>query len=118
MERFLGALAFKGVCRNHPAKSWALKYWIPEWISSYNVSLWFEQNLCGTPSFGLRFQRKVPWGNEDTIIRFSSQGDTEGIKAILESGKGSLNDVDPNHGLTPLHVSPSQSPSQRTLPFS
>ena len=105
LKRFLGALSFRGTCRNHAARLWEVKWWTPEWILNYNVYLLFERAACGTPSFGLRCQRKVPWGEQDTIIRFSLTGDTAGIKSILESGHGSLHDTDPNHGLTALHVS-------------
>lgn len=105
LRRFIGALTFKGVCQNHPTKSSEIKYWVPEWVSNYNIQLWFDRNECGTPSLGLKLQRKVPWGGEDTIIRFSFLGDTEGIKSILQSRRGTLDDVDPNHGRTPLHVS-------------
>jgi hypothetical protein len=53
----------------------------------------------------MKFRRRVAWGSEDTIIRFSIVGDTNGIRSILQSGTGSLNDIDPNHGRTALHVS-------------
>lgn len=105
LRRFLGALTFKGVCQSHPTKSSEIKYWIPDWASNYNVQLWLERNVCGTPSFGLKLQRKVPWGGEDTILRFSFLGDTDGIKNVLQSGRGTLDDVDQNHSRTPLHVS-------------
>lgn len=106
LQRFIGALQFRGTCKNHGAKLWEAKYWVPEWVSNYNIYLLFERTASGDPSLGLKFQRKVPWGTEDTIIRFSFSGDVNGIKAILMSKTGSLNDIDPNHGRTALHVSP------------
>lgn len=104
LKRFLGALAFRGSCQNHATSLWELKYWAPLWLSNYNVYVLFERTSCGTPSVGLKFQRKVSWGGGDSIIRFSLVGDTAGIKLMLDSRKGSLEDVDPNHGLTALHV--------------
>ncbi|KAL1872012.1 hypothetical protein VTK73DRAFT_1756 [Phialemonium thermophilum] len=46
---------------------------------------------------------RVPWGGEDSIIRFSLVGDTDGIRSVLQKGMGSLDDIEPNHGLTALH---------------
>jgi hypothetical protein len=105
LKRFVGALTFRGTCQNHTSKLWELKYWVPQWISNYNVYLLFERTASGNPSLGMKFQRKVAWGGEDTIIRFSFVGDAYGIKSILQSGMGSLDDIDPNHGRTALHVS-------------
>jgi hypothetical protein len=104
LKRFVGALKFRGKCRNHTSNLWELKYWVPEWMANYNIYLLFERSACGNPSIGIRFQRKVPWGRDDTIIRFSLVGDTQGIKSILQSGMAALDDTDPNHGLTALHV--------------
>lgn len=104
LKRFVGALSFRGSCQNHSARLWEVKYWMPYWISNYNIYLLFEKTAYGAPSLGLKFQRKVPWGGEDTIIRFAFLGDTEGIKAVLESGRGSLDDVDPDYGRSGLHV--------------
>lgn len=111
LKAFFGSLSFRGTCSNHASNLWELKYWIPEWISNYNVYLLFEKNSCGSPSLGLRFPRKVPWGGQDTIIRFSLLGDVSGIRSILERGQGSLHDVDPNHSRTALHVSSTLIPS-------
>jgi hypothetical protein len=106
LKRFFGALAYRGTCRNHTANLWELKYWLPEWLSNHNIYLLFERNAAGSPSLGFKFQRKVPWGGEDSIIRFSLVGDTDGILSILQKGMGSLDDIEPNHGLTALHVGP------------
>ncbi len=105
LRRFLGSVTYRGTCNNHPAKLWELKYWTPNFLSNYNVYLFFERTACGTPGFALKLQRKVAWGGEDTIIRFALTGDVVGIKTMLDSRMGSLDDVDPNHGRTPLHVS-------------
>lgn len=105
LSRMIGAVTYRGVCRNHPAGRGDIKLSLPEWLTNYNVYVHFEKAVNGTPSLGLRFQRKVAWGSEDTIIRFSFLGDTEGIKAILQKGNASLDDTEPNHGLTALHVS-------------
>jgi hypothetical protein len=74
-------------------------------MSNYNIYLLFERSACGSASLGLRFQRKVPWGIQDSIIRFSIKGNVRGIRSILDSKKGCLDDVDPIHGFTALHVS-------------
>lgn len=105
MQRLIGSITFCGVCPAHPSSRGEIKYSLPEWLASYNIYVSFEKAVNGTPSLGLRFQRKVAWGNEDTIIKFSYLGDTEGIKAMLDSRRGFLDDTEPNHGLTPLHVS-------------
>lgn len=105
LKRFFGALRFRGSCNNHASNLWELKYWIPQWLSNYNIYLLFERTASGSPTFGLKFPRKVSWGGEDTIIRFSFVGDVDGIRSILDSGKCSLDDIDPNHGRTALHVS-------------
>ncbi|GAB1309968.1 hypothetical protein MFIFM68171_00178 [Madurella fahalii] len=103
LKRFLGALAFRGSCQNHTTSLWELKYWAPLWLSNFNVYVLFERTSCGAPSIGLKFQRKVAWGGDDSIIRFSLVGDTKGIESMLDSRRGSLEDVDPNHGQTALH---------------
>lgn len=105
LKRLTGAVVFRGSCKNHQSKLWELRYWTPHFLSNYNWYLLFERTASGTPSFGLKLQRKVPWGGEDTIVRFAVVGDVEGIKTILNSGRAALDDVDPNHGRTPLHVS-------------
>lgn len=105
LRKLMGAVTFRGRCQNHPAAPGEIKYSMPEWLTNYNMYVVFQKAANGMPSCGLRFQRKVAWGAEDTIIRFSLLGDIAGIKAILERGRGFLDDVDPNHGLTALHVS-------------
>jgi hypothetical protein len=105
LRRLIGSVTYRGTCANHPSKLWELKYWTPSFLSNYNVYMFFERAACGTPGFALKLQRKVAWGGEDTIIKFAFTGDVDGIKNIIDKRMGSLDDVDPNHGRTPLHVS-------------
>lgn len=104
MKRLIGSITFSGVCPAHPNGRGEIKYSLPEWLTSHSIYVVFEKAVNGMPSLGLRFQRKLAWGNEDTIIRFSYLGDTEGIKTMLDSRRGFLDDTEPNHGLTALHV--------------
>lgn len=105
MKRLIGSITFSGVCPAHPYGRGEIKYSLPEWLTSHSIYVTFEKAVNGMPSIGLRFQRKLAWGNEDTIIRFAYLGDTEGIKNMLDSRRGFLDDTEPNYGLTALHVS-------------
>jgi hypothetical protein len=82
-----------------------IRYCFPQWLTPHNLFLIVHGMTYCQPTLGLKIQRRVPWGEEDNIIRFALTGNLHGVKELLYSGKGSLDDVDPNHGRTALHVS-------------
>lgn len=104
LRRFIGALSFKGICRNGTLSCIEVKCWLPAWLTSRNLYLIAGRFICGSPSLVLQIQRRVAWGADDSILKFSLSGNLDGVKEILRIGRAYLNDVDPNHGRTALHV--------------
>ena len=80
----------------------------------YCFPMWFWQravHISATLQFlsGLIFQvqmkRRIPWGGgQDTLLKFALTGNVDGAKSLMGNGKAWLNDIDPNHGRTALHV--------------
>jgi nucleoside phosphorylase len=105
LKRYLGQLSVRSFCQQCSKRYIEIVIWLPGWLAEHNLYLVGEWLACGSPSFGLKLQRRVPWGRDDSILQFCLKRDLAGTKHILYSGKASLYDVDPNHGRTALHVS-------------
>jgi hypothetical protein len=108
LRDFIGALKFRGTCRNHPTNLWEVKYWMPWWMANYNVYLLFERTASGSPSLGLRFRRRVDLA--EPLLYCSFKSNIQGLKMVLQNPVVSLDDIHLNTGYTALHVS-------KTLPL-
>lgn len=92
-------------CQNRTGKSVQLTYCFPKWFLERAIHFVAAMTYTGTPMFGLEVRRRVGWGSEDSILRFALTGNTVGVKTLLDVGKVSMTDVDPNHGRSALYVS-------------
>lgn len=101
----LGPNCNKSTCQNHTGRSFQLVYCFPQWLLQRAIHIVAAITYTGTPIFGLEVRRRIGWGGEDGILRFALTGNTIGVQSLLEVGKASMTDVDPNHGRTALYVS-------------
>jgi len=101
----LGPNCNKSTCQNHAGRSLQFTYCFPQWFLEKTIHIVAALTYTGTPVFGLEVRRRVGWGGEDSILRFALTGNTVGVKSLLDVGKASMTDVDPNHGRTALYVS-------------
>lgn len=92
-------------CRNRAGRSFQLTYCFPQWFLERAIHIVAALTYTGSPVFGLEVRRRIGWGSEDGILRFALTGNTVGVKSLLDVGKASMTDVDPNHGRTALYVS-------------
>jgi hypothetical protein len=104
LHAFFGELDIRTVIEKTSLRLLELRYSSPQWLAWHNLYLVLHNAAYGSPTLGLKFQRRVPWG-EDSIIRFALIGNLQGVKEMLYSGRSSIDDIDPNHGRTALHVS-------------
>lgn len=89
-------------CRRSIGSSAELRYFLPSWfsasIASFNVNFILRMlplNVC------LQTRHTIPY--DSPILVCVQEGDTDGIRSLLRSGRASLNDLDP-YGLGLLYV--------------
>jgi hypothetical protein len=104
-DAVFGGFCTRVVLERNSLRLLELRYSFPQWLTPHNLYLILHNAAYGQPTLGLKIQRRVPWGEEDSILRFALTGNLQGVREMLYSGKSSLDDVDPNHGRTALHVS-------------
>ena len=101
----LGPKCDNSTCQSHTGRSFQLNYCFPRWFLERAIHIVAAMTYTGTPIFGLEVRRRVGWGGEDGILRFALTGNTIGVTSLLDVGKASMTDVDPNHGRNALYVS-------------
>jgi hypothetical protein len=105
LDAVFGGFCTRMVLERNSFRLLELIWFFPQWLTPHNVYLILYKAYYGQPMMGLKIQRRVPWGKGDSIIRFALKGNLQGVTEMLYSGKSSLDDVDPNHGRSALHVS-------------
>lgn len=90
-------------CRRSIGSSAELRYFLPSWFSGSIASFNINFILRGLPlNVCLQTRHTIPY--DSPILVCVQEGDTDGIRALLRSGRASSNDVDP-YGLGLLYVS-------------
>lgn len=102
---FLRPKCENSTCQNRTGQSFQLTYCFPQWFLEKAIHLVAAITYTGNPMFGLEVRRRVGWGGEDSILKFALTGNTVGVKTLLNVGRVSMTDVDPNHGRSALYVS-------------
>lgn len=91
-------------CQRHSSRYVEATYLFPDWFLARAVYLVVGTPYMSDPVFGLVVHRRLKYGSENSIFRMAREGNAVGIKSLLESRKGSPNDVESTYGSTALIV--------------
>ncbi|KAI1323737.1 ankyrin [Xylariaceae sp. FL0255] len=88
-------------CRRSRRSVSEMKYFLPTWIGNAMAGLSISLNLRPVPvSVSIQARQIIPY--DSPILVCTQEGDVDGVRKLLKSGKASLNDVDP-YGLDLLY---------------
>ncbi len=90
-------------CRGFLARSVTLTYCFPQWFVARAVHVTWSDCLGG-PGLSLYLQRRYPESEENSVFLLANNGNTEGVKELIQNRMIRPNDADAARGFTPLHI--------------